>query len=196
MATNALLERNGAPTALVITAGFRDLLFIGNQSRPNIFDLEIATHEVLYESVVEVEERVVLERDGCYIDDTCPRVKGLTDDYLRIEKGVDVKKVEQDLMKVYEKGIRSLAVVFTHAYTFHNHEVIVGDIAKKIGFTQVSLSHKVMPMVKMVPRGYTACADAYLTPVILTYLQGFREGFDDGFNNIKVSFMQSNVTYI
>jgi 5-oxoprolinase (ATP-hydrolysing) len=192
VATNALLERKGARTALFITKGFKDLLHIGNQSRPKIFDLEISTPEMLYEEVIEVDERVILEREGCYIDESLPRFKGVTDDYVRVETEVNKEEVEHDLRRILAKGITSIAVVLMHAYTFRAHESLIGQMAAELGFEQVSLSSAVMPMVKIVPRGYTACADAYLTPVILKYLEGFSSGFDEAFGDVKVSFMQSD----
>jgi len=191
VATNALLERKGEHFALAITSGFRDLLHIGNQSRPNIFDLEVRKPEVLYETVVEIEERVVLVPEGepSLSDD----VMGVTGERVRIEKAVNEEVARQQLQGLYEAGYRSLAVVLLHSYTFTAHELLLGRIAKEIGFGQVSLSSQVMPMVKMVPRGLTTCIDAYLTPVINAYLQSFKSGFDKGLEGkVKVSFMQSD----
>ncbi len=191
VATNALLERKGERFALAITAGFRDLLHIGNQSRPNIFDLEVRKPEVLYKHVVEIEERVVLVPAG---EPSLPTdVVGLTGERVRVERPVDEQATRQQLQVVYDAGFRSLAVVLLHAYTFAAHEMLLGRLATEIGFTQVSLSSLVMPMVKMVPRGLTTCIDAYLTPVINAYLQSFKSGFDGGLAaHVKVSFMQSD----
>ncbi|KAK7474011.1 hypothetical protein BaRGS_00034721 [Batillaria attramentaria] len=169
VATNALLERKGERTALVITQGFRDLLYIGNQARPNIFDLMVKKPEELYEAVVEVQERL-----------------------LEVWQAVDEAKLRSDLQEVYDGGIRSLAVVLMHAYTCPEHERTVGRIAKEMGFTQVSLSSDVMPMVRIVPRGYTACADAYLTPCIQKYVSGFSKGFQDSLKGTQVLFMRSD----
>ena len=191
VATNALLERKGERFALAITSGFRDLLHIGNQSRPNIFDLEVRKPEVLYETVVEIEERVVLVPDGepSQPDD----VVGMTGERVRIEKIVDEAVARKQLQGLYDAGYRSLAVVLLHAYTFTAHELLLGRLAREIGFEQISLSSQVMPMVKMVPRGLTTCIDAYLTPVINAYLQSFKSGFDKGLEGkVKVSFMQSD----
>ncbi|GLE11784.1 hypothetical protein PINS_up024450 [Pythium insidiosum] len=165
VATNALLERQGERTALVTTKGFKDLLYIGNQSRPKIFDLEIRTPDMLYESIVEVDERL---------------------------QELDADNLRQQLKAVYDSGIRSIAIVLLHAYTFPKHEQEVAKIAKELGFTQISLSSEVMPMIKAVPRGFTTCADAYLTPVIKTYIASFCAGFDAGLDQVKISFMQSD----
>ncbi|KAM3577612.1 hypothetical protein VYU27_000488 [Nannochloropsis oceanica] len=191
VATNALLERKGERFALAITSGFRDLLHIGNQSRPNIFDLKVRKPEVLYETVVEIEERVVLvpESQPSHPDD----LLGVTGERIRIEKAVDEAMARKQLQALYDAGFTSVAVVLLHAYTFTAHEVLLGRLAKEIGFRQVSLSSQVMPMVKMVPRGLTTCIDAYLTPVIDAYLQSFKSGFDRGLEgNVKVAFMQSD----
>ena len=191
VATNALLERKGERFALAITSGFRDLLHIGNQSRPNIFDLEVRKPEVLYEAVVEIEERVVLvpESQPSHPDD----LVGVTGERICIEKAVDEAMARKQLQALYDAGYRSVAVVLLHAYTFTAHEVLLGKLAREIGFSQVSLSSQVMPMVKMVPRGLTTCIDAYLTPVIDAYLQSFKSGFDKGLEGkVKVAFMQSD----
>ncbi|CAH0485443.1 unnamed protein product [Peronospora farinosa] len=168
VATNALLERDGERMVLVTTKGFHDLLYIGNQSRPKIFDLEIHMPDTLYDSVIEVDERLQLisnEKDRLPTDE-----KGITRD----------------------DGVKSVAIVLLHSYTFPRHEEKVRDIAVKLGFTQVSLSSKVMPMVKAVPRGFTTCADAYLTPVIKKYVASFCAGFGEGLDQVNISFMQSD----
>ena len=177
VATNALLEREGARTCLVTTKGFKDLLFIGNQSRPKIFDLEINTPEVLYERVVEVDERVLLAaNDGEQGSGGLEVATGVTGESVYVEKSPDPAKVRAALEPVLQCGIKSLAVVLMHSFTFSRHEHVIGKIAREMGFTQISLSSEVMPMVKMVPRGYTACADAYLTPCILEYVSSFKSG--------------------
>uniref|UniRef100_A0A8C7I1R0 5-oxoprolinase, ATP-hydrolysing n=1 Tax=Oncorhynchus kisutch TaxID=8019 RepID=A0A8C7I1R0_ONCKI len=130
VATNALLERQGERTALLVTKGFKDLLHIGTQARPKLFDLEVAVPDVLYEEVIEVDERVVLRQDGCQLPRKEPKLS----------------------LSLYVR--------------WSAHEKAVGSLARRLGFTQVSLSSEVMPMVRAVPRGYTVCADAYLTPKI------------------------------
>uniref|UniRef100_A0A8C2GXF7 5-oxoprolinase, ATP-hydrolysing n=1 Tax=Cyprinus carpio TaxID=7962 RepID=A0A8C2GXF7_CYPCA len=182
VATNALLERQGERTALLVTRGFRDLLHIGTQARPALFDLEVCMPEVLYEEVIEVEERVILRQDSCQL----PR------NDLEVWQELDLQRVEQDLRRVQSKGISSIAVLLLHSYTWAAHEKAVGSLAKRLGFTQVSLSSEVMPMVRAVPRGYTVCADAYLTPKIHLYLTEFSEGFKGGLKDVDVLFMQSD----
>ncbi|TDH68701.1 hypothetical protein CCR75_004595 [Bremia lactucae] len=190
VATNALLERKGERTVLVTTKGFRDLLYIGNQSRPKIFDLEIHMPDTLYESVVEVEERlqVVNNETNRLPTDT----KGVSGDYIRILQELDVQDVTRKLQAARNDGFKSVAIVLLHSYTFPRHEELVRDIATKLGFTQISLSSEVMPMIKAVPRGFTTCADAYLTPVIKKYVASFCAGFGDGLDKVKISFMQSD----
>nr|CAB3264567.1 5-oxoprolinase [Phallusia mammillata] len=192
VATNALLERQGERMALCITQGFRDLLHIGNQQRPKIFDLKIEIPDVLYEEVVEVKERVVLHQDKCKLGLGEPNIKGSTNEKLHILEKLDETKLREDLQRVLSKGIKSLAVALMHSYTYSDHEVRVGEIAKSMGLTHVSLSSEVMPMVKIVPRGFTACVDAYLTPCIKQYLTTFQSGFDKGFKKVNVLFMQSD----
>uniref|UniRef100_A0A8C7ML49 5-oxoprolinase, ATP-hydrolysing n=1 Tax=Oncorhynchus kisutch TaxID=8019 RepID=A0A8C7ML49_ONCKI len=168
VATNALLERQGERTALLVTKGFKDLLHIGTQARPKLFDLEVAVPDVLYEEVIEVDERVVLRQDGCQLPRKEPKriVTGSTGDSLEVWRELDMQRVEDDLRGVLSRGIHSLAVLLLHSYTWSAHEKAVGSLARRLGFTQVSLSSEVMPMVRAVPRGYTVCADAYLTPKI------------------------------
>ncbi|CAN7988046.1 unnamed protein product [Ixodes hexagonus] len=192
VATNALLERKGEPTALVVTEGFRDLLYIGNQSRPNLFDLTCAQPEVLYEQVIEAEERVILCRNDCQLDLAFPQCKGITGEMVNILKPLDLNKLRADLTQVLAKGIGSLAVALLHSYTFKEHERLVGDLALELGFKHVSLSSEVMPMVRVVPRGFTACVDAYLTPCIKKYVEGFSCGFQENLKDVAVLFMQSD----
>eukprot|EP01083_Nonionella_stella_P043070 116238_1 len=198
VATNALLERKGERIALVVTKGFKDFLHIGNQSRPKIFDLRATKPELLYESVVEVDERVRLVRPNGTTEEIAGLVDsdlklGSTGEKLAVLREPDVTALARDLKRVYDSGVRSVAVTLMHSFTFSNHERIVGEIARKIGFTHVSLSSSIMPMVKIVPRGFTSCADAYLTPVIHAYVSTFIQGFDDKFmDRVKVQFMQSD----
>ena len=194
VATNALLERKGAKTTLVTTKGFRDLLQIGNQSRPKIFDLEISKLDLLYEEVVEVDERVriVREDEKSSHDSGLEILEGTTGEKFAVLAKPDLAVVRQELNAVFEKGIRAVAVVFLHAYAFPEHERQIGVIAREIGFEQISLSHEVMPMVKMVARGDTTTVDAYLTPHIRNYLQSFRSGFSDNLEKTQLLFMQSD----
>ncbi|KAJ5591763.1 uncharacterized protein N7459_002132 [Penicillium hispanicum] len=199
VATNALLERKGEKIALVVSKGFRDCLRIGNQSRPRIFDLAITRPEVLYEDVVEVDERVTLED---YAEDpqrhvtvTLPRdqalsdaeiVRGVSSEAVRILKRPTDSEVRCQLQQVYDKGIRSIAVCLMHGYTFPDHEALIGRIATEIGFDHISLSHCLMPMIKLVARATSACADAYLTPTIKKYISGFQAGFKGGLGSQSV----------
>ncbi|XP_034275895.1 LOW QUALITY PROTEIN: 5-oxoprolinase [Pantherophis guttatus] len=192
VATNALLERKGERFALLITKGFRDLLYIGNQARPRIFDLEVRMPEVLYEAVVEVDERLVLHQDGCPLFDSGQHVTGLTGEAVVVKQPVDLLALRADLEALLARGIRSLAVVLLHSYLWPSHEQQVGALARELGFQQISLSSEVMPMVRMVPRGYTACIDTYLTPCILRYLQSFRDGFASQLQGVPVAFMRSD----
>lgn len=193
VATNALLERKGERMALVITEGFHDLLHIGNQTRPNIFDLKVICPEVLHEDVIVVKGRLVLEKDDSKIQrpQNCRIVSGSTGQKLEEWEPLDKGKLRKDLQRVFDKGIKSLAVVLMHSYMYDVHEREVGEIALEMGFDQVSLSSTIMPMVRIVPRGYTASADAYLTPCIKKYIRGFTAGFQDGIQD-KVLFMQSD----
>lgn len=199
VATNALLERKGERIALVVSKGFRDCLQIGNQSRPRIFDLAIKRPDVLYEEVVEVDERVTLED---YAEDpkrnvtsTSPRgqasadaeiVRGLSSEAIRILKRPVESVVRSQLQHVYDKGIQSIAVCLMHGYTFPDHEMLVGRLANDVGFHHVSLSHQLMPMIKLVPRATSACADAYLTPTIKKYISGFEAGFEGGLGSKSI----------
>lgn len=111
--------------------------------------------------------------------------------------GIDLEKIRLDLQKLYDEGYRSLAVCFVHSYTFPDHEIAIGEIASSIGFPQISLSSQLVPMIKMVPRGVSATADAYLTPILRKYLDGFFKGFDaqlreGGKDKPRVEFMGSD----
>ncbi|CAL8463366.1 g2900 [Coccomyxa elongata] len=206
VATNALLERKGEACCLVTTKGFRDLLHIGNQSRPAIFDLEIRVPDVLYSQVVEVDEQVVLPlgevpdkragrnptQDSEQYPPGGPCTTSVTGEVVCIRRRPDLEAVRRDLKAVLDGGIKSLAVVFKHAAIYPDHEEAVGRVARELGFKQVSLSSEVMQMVKMVPRGFTATADAYLTPHIMRYIEAFQSGFDAGLKDVQLSFMQSD----
>uniref|UniRef100_A0A915IBY4 5-oxoprolinase n=1 Tax=Romanomermis culicivorax TaxID=13658 RepID=A0A915IBY4_ROMCU len=195
VATNALLERKGQRVALAITKGFKDLLYIGNQSRPNLFELNISKPGVLYDEIVEVDERVILKIENCQMnllkDEKIRRGQTTTGDTVFIWKAVDDGALVKDLRRIIEKGITSLAVLLIHSYKFPQHEIIVENLAKKLGFKNISLSSKIMPMIKAVPRGFTTTADAYLTPVIQKYVTAFTSGFKN-LDYKKLLFMQSD----
>jgi 5-oxoprolinase (ATP-hydrolysing) len=199
VATNALLERKGEKIALVVTKGFKDCLEIGNQSRPKIFDLAIRRPDVLYQKVVEIDERVTLEdyaedpeRNHTKVDskgsdqDRAELVEGLSGEAVRILQRPLEDKIRSQLKEIYDQGIKSIAVCLMHGYTFPKHEALVGKIAKDIGFNHVSLSHALMPMIKLVPRATSVCADAYLTPAIKKYISGFQAGFEGGLGTESV----------
>ncbi|MGB3574138.1 MAG: hydantoinase/oxoprolinase N-terminal domain-containing protein, partial [Phormidesmis sp.] len=150
VATNALLEHQGDRTLLVITQGFGDALKIGYQNRPNIFAREIVLPQMLYERVVEIEERINAQG------------KVLTPLQL------DVARLQ--LQTAYDEGIRSCAIALMHGYRYPQHEQALGELAQQIGFTQVSLSHQVSPLMKLVSRGDTTVVDAYLSPILRRYV--------------------------
>lgn len=199
VATNALLERKGEDVAMVVTKGFKDCLEIGNQSRPNIFDLAIRKPDVLYKRVVEIDERVTLEdyaedpernrTEAKSIEeagDDAELVRGTSGEAVRILKRPDEAVIRNQLQEVYDSGLKSVAVCLMHSYTFPQHEALVGKIAREIGFEHVSLSHELMAMIKLVPRATSACADAYLTPAIKKYISGFEKGFEGGLGTASV----------
>ena len=168
IATNALLERKGSTTALLITSGFKDLLEIGNQARPSLFDLSIVKPKQLYASVTEVNER--LDSDGNIITQ------------------LDKTKLEKDLRDLYNSGYRSIAIVLLHSWKNSIHEEICFDIATQIGFTNISLSSEVMPLINVVNRGQTTVVDSYLYPVLSDYILSLKEDL----GNIHIDFMQSS----
>ncbi|KAF2077582.1 hypothetical protein CYY_001123 [Polysphondylium violaceum] len=192
--TNALLERKGKDVLLVTTKGFKDLLQIGNQARPKIFDINIVKPDLIYKSVMEVDERVSIVNNDVLLanQDTSLLEKGTTGDYIKIIKSPDLDLIKKDLLEYFNQGIKSIAIVLIHSYTFHKHELLIGQLAKEIGFTHISLSHELMPMIKAVPRGLTSCVDAYLTPLIETYIDNFTQGFDQGIAKVDISFMMSD----
>ncbi|GBG26458.1 5-oxoprolinase [Hondaea fermentalgiana] len=197
VATNALLERKGERFALLTTQGFRDIWHIGSQARPQLFDLEIKCPENLYDEVIEIEERVLLGSEDLL---KLPKVdsgriqEAVTGEKVYVEQELQEAVVRAALEDIKRKGIKSVAVVFMHAALYPAHEQLVGRIAAEMGcFRQVSLSHEVMQMVKIVPRGYTTFADAYLTPHIARYIETFVSGFAPGLlEGVNVSFMQSD----
>ncbi|XXG75134.1 hypothetical protein AAC387_Pa07g3713 [Persea americana] len=194
VATNALLERKGERIALCVTRGFRDLLQIGNQARPKIFDLTVAKPSNLFEEVIEADERVELVMSGEGDDESgaCSSVKGISGELVRIAKLLDEEALKPQLEGLLERGINCLAVVLMHSYTYPQHEISVERLALSLGFRHVSLSSALTPMVRAVPRGLTASVDAYLTPVIKQYLSGFISRFDEGLEKVNVLFMQSD----
>ena len=191
VATNALLERKGARCALLVTRGFRDILQIGNQDRPDIFDLEIQKPDLLYEQVVEVDERIRILRED-EPQPSQPVVEGITGERMVVLTPLHVDALRPRLQEVLDRGIHSLAVVFMHAYAWPEHERAAGRLAREMGFTQISLSSRVMPMVKLVARGDTTMTDAYLNPHIQAYLGSFRRGFDGQLTDTDLLFMQSD----
>nr|MBP7607344.1 5-oxoprolinase [Giesbergeria sp.] len=151
VATNALLERKGEPTLLVTTAGFRDALRIAYQNRPRLFDRHIVLPELLYERVIEAQERMGAHGDV---------VQALEEEHLR-----------ERLWAAFDAGLRSVAIVFMHGYRYTAHEKTAERIAREVGFTQVSTSHGTSPMMKFVGRGDTTVVDAYLSPILRRYVE-------------------------
>ncbi|MBX2839089.1 MAG: hydantoinase B/oxoprolinase family protein [Gammaproteobacteria bacterium] len=173
VATNALLERKGDPTLLVITKGFGDLLRIGYQNRPSLFDLNIQLPELLYQQVEEVPER--LDADG------------------QVVIPLDLNAGETALRKAYNNGVRSVAIALMHSYINPEHELTLAACAKSIGFTQISTSHQTSRLIKLVGRGDTTVVDAYLSPILRRYVNQVRDelGSSRGSTN-RLYFMQSN----
>src|SRR5919109_4982135 len=168
VATNALLERTGERTVLFITRGFRDALRIAYQNRPKIFARQIVLPELLYRKVVEVEERV-----GAHGEVHVP---------------LDAERTRRDLEAAYDEGYRVLAVVLMHGYRYPAHEQQVAAMARAIGYGQVSVSHEVSPLMKLVSRGDTTVVDAYLSPI----LRGYVEQVASELAGVRLRFMQSN----
>ncbi|GMF76680.1 unnamed protein product [Aspergillus oryzae] len=196
VATNALLERKGARSVLLTTKGFRDLLKIGDQSRPNIFDLSMARPGVLPEGVVEVNERIV----PCHpsADKDCFSgariVEGVTGEKFRVVQELNLEEVRSELQRYKEQGYQSLSVALVHSFAYPEHERQIGELAESMGFS-VTLSSKLQPMIKIVPRGMSAAADAYLTPVIKTYIDSISSSFEGGLERqreCRFEFMQSD----
>jgi 5-oxoprolinase (ATP-hydrolysing) len=168
VATNALLERRGEPTALVITRGFRDALRIGYQNRPRIFDRHIVLPELLYTRVIEVTERVSAHGE--------------------VLVPLDEAEVTAGLQAAYDAGLRAVAVVCLHGYRYPEHEARIAAIAARIGFPQVSPSHTASPLMKLVSRGDTTVVDAYLSPVLARYIDRVAREL----GGVRVLFMQSS----
>ena len=168
VATNALLERKGEPTLLVTTKGFRDALRIGYQERPRIFDRHIVLPELLYSRVIEAQERV--GADGTVVEP------------------LDEAHLRERLWAAFDAGLRSVAIVFMHGYRYTAHELAAERVAREVGFTQVSVSHRVSPLMKLVGRGDTTVVDAYLSPILRRYV----EQVAGEMPGVKIFFMQSS----
>lgn len=172
VATNALLERKGDRTLLVTTKGFRDALRIGYQARPDIFAKQIILPEALYDAVEEIDERILA--DGT------------------VERAPDEAAIRSALQAQYDAGFRAVAIVFMHGYRYTAHEQVAARIARDIGFPQVSVSHEVSPLVKLVGRGDTAVVDAYLSPILRRYVQQVSEELDIARTGARLMFMMSS----
>ena len=168
VATNALLERKGDRTLLIITKGFGDALRIGYQNRPDIFAQHIVLPEMLYEQVIEVEERYSAQGS-----ELIP---------------LNTQSLIPQLQTAYDRGIRSCAIVLMHGYRYPEHEKEVANLALDIGFVQVSVSHKISPLMKLVSRGDTTVVDAYLSPILHRYV----EQISSQIGSVPLQFMQSN----
>jgi 5-oxoprolinase (ATP-hydrolysing) len=172
VATNALLERKGDRTLLVTTGGFRDALRIGYQARPKIFAKQIIKPEMLFERVVEVDERV--RADGA------------------VEREPNLGAVRYELAAALEDGIKAVAIVFMHAYRYPAHEQRVAALAREMGFAQVSVSHEVSPLIKLVGRGDTTVVDAYLSPILRRYVAQVDSQLDAKNSGARLMFMMSS----
>ncbi|GAX43951.1 hydantoinase/oxoprolinase [Tolypothrix sp. NIES-4075] len=168
VATNALLERKGDRLVLLITKGFKDALRIGYQNRPNIFARHIILPTMLYEQVIEVDERY-----DAHGQELTP---------------VNIEQVKNDLQTIYNTGIRSCAIVFMHSDRYPHHEQQVAQLAQEIGFTQISVSHQVSPLMKLVSRGDTTVVDAYLTPILRRYVNQVASQLP----GVRLMFMKSD----
>ena len=169
VATNALLERKGDRTLLVVNRGFRDALRIGYQTRPHLFDLRITLPEMLYERVAEVDGRVAANGE--------------------VLAPLDRAGAETALREAYADGIRSVAIVLMHGYRYPEQELALGRLAREIGFVQVSTSYETSPLMKLVGRGDTTVADAYLSPLLRRYIDRVADELGEG---VRLMFMQSN----
>jgi len=168
VATNALLERKGEKTLLVTTQGFRDALRIAYQNRPRLFDRNIVLPELLYSEVIEAQERLSAQGEV---------IETLNEVSLRVQ-----------LKAQFDAGIRSVAIVFMHAYRYQQHEKLAAELARQIGFTQISTSHQTSPLMKFVSRGDTTVVDAYLSPILRRYVDQVAQEMP----GVKLMFMQSS----
>jgi len=167
--TNALLERQGEAVALAITSGFKDALRIGYQNRPDIFALNIRLPELLYRTVIEIDARVTVRGE--------------------VLEPLNADKAQTQLQALYDQGLRAVAIVLMHAWRYPEHERELADIARQVGFRQISLSHQVSPLLKIVSRGDTTVVDAYLSPLLKRYVAQIAEGLG---GDTRLLFMQSN----
>jgi len=172
VATNALLERQGDRVLLLTNAGFADALEIGYQARPNLFDREIVKPGLLYDTVKEVPGRLLA--DGS------------------VEQQLDESSARAALQQAFDDGIRSVAIVFMHAYRYPQHEEVAAKMAHEIGYTQVSVSHEVSPLIKFVGRGDTTVVDAYLSPILRRYVDQIATELDTQDSNLQLMFMMSS----
>ena len=168
VATNALLERKGEPTLLVITRGFRDALRIGYQNRPRLFDRQVRLPELLYQQVIEANERM--------------------DAHGAVVQPLDETALRADLKAAYDTGLRSIAIVFMHGYRYSAHEQAAARLAGELGFMQISTSHQTSPMMKLVSRGDTTVVDAYLSPILRRYVSQVAKEMP----GVRLFFMQSS----
>ncbi len=172
VATNALLERKGERTALVTTRGFRDALEIGYQARPKIFAKAVVKPELLYADVVEIDERVLA--DGV------------------VETPLNEAELRRALDGLKASGFKAIAIVFMHAWRYPEHERRAAEIARRMGFPQVSVSHEVSPLIKLVGRGDTTVVDAYLSPILRRYVEQVAGELDVGRTGARLMFMMSS----
>jgi 5-oxoprolinase (ATP-hydrolysing) len=172
VATNALLERRGVPTALVTTAGFADALAIGYQNRPRLFDLHIRLPQPLYAAVAEADERVTAAGE--------------------MLRALDEAKLASALAGLRARGIESVAVAFLHGYRHPAHERRAAAMAREAGFAEVIASHEASPLIRFVSRGDTTVVDAYLSPLLARYVRAFRAGLGGHHAGARLEFMQSN----
>ncbi len=173
VATNALLERKGDRTVLVTTRGFGDALRIGYQSRPRLFDLHIVLPEMLYERVIEADERLAASGD--------------------VLAALQPEQLRDELQAAFDDGIRAVAIAFMHGYRNPAHEIAAGQLCRDIGFTQISLSHEASPLIKLVARGDTAVVDAYLSPILRRYVDRVSTSLGvRGAAGPRLMFMQSS----
>ena len=168
VATNALLERKGERTLLVITKGFRDALKIGYQARPRLFDLNVILPEQLYEKVLEVDERIGARGE--------------------IITALDLTSLEKPMNRAFASGITSIAIVTIHGYRYPDHEKKIAALAQQIGFSQISTSHQTSPLMKLIGRGDTTVVDAYLSPILRRYIDRVQKELE----GVPLYFMQSN----
>ena len=168
VATNALLERKGEPTLLVTTRGFRDALRIAYQNRPRLFDRHIVLPELLYDAVIEADERM--------------------DAHGQVVQPLDETLLKEELSTQAARGLRSVAVVFMHGYRYSAHEQAAARLAREVGFTQVSTSHATSPLMKYVSRGDTTVVDAYLSPILRRYVEQVAAEMP----GVRLFFMQSS----